>query len=94
MIEAMPEMPLLWALRDILGLTGTKYSCGIGQCGACTVHVDGKARRSCITSVADVGGKQVTTIPGRGRDGHTAHPAGRGQCYLRRDGPVCPAAPY
>jgi aerobic-type carbon monoxide dehydrogenase small subunit (CoxS/CutS family) len=63
-IEAAPDMPLLWALRDLLGLTGAKYSCGAGHCGACTVHVDGDARRACITAVADVAGKQVTTIEG------------------------------
>lgn len=71
-IEAAPDMPLLWALRDILGLTGTKYSCGMGQCGTCTVHVDGEARRSCMTAVADVAGKQVTTIEGLAVDGR--HP--------------------
>ncbi len=57
-------MPLLWALRDELALTGTKYGCGIGMCGACTVHLDGEAVRSCQTMVADVGGKKVTTIEG------------------------------
>jgi isoquinoline 1-oxidoreductase alpha subunit len=58
------EMPLLWALRDELALTGTKYGCGIGMCGACTVHVDGEAVRSCQTLVSDVKGKKVTTIEG------------------------------
>ena len=56
------EMPLLWALRDVVQLTGTKFGCGISQCGACTVHVDGEAKRSCVTPVADVDGKEVTTI--------------------------------
>ena len=59
-----PETPLLWVLRDHLGLTGTKYGCGIAQCGACTVHLDGKNRRSCVTPVGMVAGKSVTTIEG------------------------------
>jgi isoquinoline 1-oxidoreductase alpha subunit len=63
-VDADPDMPLLWALRDLLDLTGTKYGCGIAQCGACTVHLDGQAVRSCQTPVSDVSGKQVTTIEG------------------------------
>ena len=59
-----PEMPLLWFLRDVLGMTGTKYGCGIAQCGACTVHVDGVARRSCSVTVQAVDGRAVTTIEG------------------------------
>ena len=59
-----PETPLLWVLRDHLGLTGTKYGCGVAQCGACTVHLDGKNRRSCVTPVGTVAGKSVTTIEG------------------------------
>jgi isoquinoline 1-oxidoreductase alpha subunit len=59
-----PETPLLWVLRDHMGLTGTKYGCGIAQCGACTVHLDGKNRRSCVTPVSTVAGKKVTTIEG------------------------------
>lgn len=59
-----PETPLLWVLRDHLALTGTKYGCGIAQCGACTVHLDGKTRRSCVTPVSMVAGKKVTTIEG------------------------------
>jgi isoquinoline 1-oxidoreductase alpha subunit len=59
-----PETPLLWVLRDHLALTGTKYGCGIAQCGACTVHLDGKTRRSCVTPVSMVAGKSVTTIEG------------------------------
>jgi len=67
-IDADPDMPLLWALRDTLGLTGTKYGCGIGACGACTVHVDGQATRACLTPLSTVAGKSVTTIEGLGRD--------------------------
>jgi aerobic-type carbon monoxide dehydrogenase small subunit (CoxS/CutS family) len=63
-LDADPDMPLLWALRDLLDLTGTKYGCGIAQCGACTVHLDGEAVRSCQTRLADVAGKRVTTIEG------------------------------
>lgn len=63
-IEANPEMPLLWVLRDLLGLTGTKYSCGEGLCGACTVHIDGEARRSCMVPLARADGHIVTTIEG------------------------------
>jgi len=69
-LDADPEMPLLWALRDILNLTGTKYGCGIAQCGACTVHVDGEPVRSCVTTLASVAGRKVTTIEG-------LHPEGR-----------------
>jgi isoquinoline 1-oxidoreductase alpha subunit len=59
-----PQMPLLWVIRDFLGLTGTKYGCGIAQCGACTVHLDGKAVRSCSIAVSAVGAKSITTIEG------------------------------
>ena len=59
-----PDMPLLWVLRDHLGLTGTKYGCGIAQCGACTVHLDGRNRRACVTPIASVAGRAVTTIEG------------------------------
>jgi isoquinoline 1-oxidoreductase alpha subunit len=61
-VEAAPEMPLLWVLRDILGLTGTKYGCGIAQCGACTVHLDGNAVRSCVLPIGTVGERPITTI--------------------------------
>jgi isoquinoline 1-oxidoreductase alpha subunit len=61
-VDGADDMPLLWALRDIVGLTGTKFGCGIAQCGACTVHVDGKAVRSCQLTVGNVGGKAITTI--------------------------------
>lgn len=63
-VNAPLEMPLLWAVRDLLGLTGSKYSCGIGQCGACTMLVDGKAVRSCVTALSTVGASAVTTIEG------------------------------
>jgi isoquinoline 1-oxidoreductase alpha subunit len=67
-----PDMPLLWFLRDVQGLTGTKYGCGMALCGACTVHLDGTAVRSCQTPLADANGKRVTTIEGLSRDGN--HP--------------------
>jgi len=63
-VEAEPEMPLLWLLRDVLGLTGTKYSCGIGECGACTVLLDGEEIRSCVTTVSEAAGKKIITIEG------------------------------
>ena len=63
-VEAEPDTPLLWVLRDQLGLTGTKYGCGIAQCGACTVHVDGQPKRSCSTTFKSCQGKRVTTIEG------------------------------
>ena len=65
-VDAEPEMPLLWALRDVLGMTGTKYGCGIAQCGACTVHLDGQPVRSCVTPVAAAQGARITTIEGLG----------------------------
>jgi aerobic-type carbon monoxide dehydrogenase small subunit (CoxS/CutS family) len=68
-VEAESDMPLLWVLRDLLNLTGTKYGCGIGMCGACTVHVDGEATRSCQVSVAAAVGRQITTIEGLGQNG-------------------------
>ncbi len=63
-LDIDPDMPLLWAIREVVGLTGTKYGCGIAQCGACTVHIDGRAMRSCITPARAVQGKAVTTIEG------------------------------
>ena len=71
-VDVPPDMPLLWTLRDILGLTGTKYGCGIAQCGACTVHVDGRAIRSCVTPAATLEGREITTIEGLAGDGR--HP--------------------
>lgn len=67
-VDADGDMPLLWVLRDLLTLTGTKYGCGVGQCGACTVHVDGVAVRSCLTPVSAAAGKKVTTIEGLAAD--------------------------
>jgi len=62
--DAAPDMPVLWVLRDVLGLTGAKYGCGIGQCGACTVHLDGKAVRSCLVSIGQASGRSIVTIEG------------------------------
>jgi isoquinoline 1-oxidoreductase subunit alpha len=67
-VDVPAEMPLLWVIRDVIGLTGTKYGCGVAQCGACTVHIDGAAVRSCITAVGDVAGA-VTTIEGLSANG-------------------------
>jgi aerobic-type carbon monoxide dehydrogenase small subunit (CoxS/CutS family) len=71
-VDVAPDVPLLWVLRDSLGLTGTKYGCGVAQCGACTVHLDGEAVRSCITPVSAVTGKKVVTIEGLSADGSHA----------------------
>jgi isoquinoline 1-oxidoreductase subunit alpha len=74
-VDATPEMPLLWVLRDVLGLTGTKFGCGMAQCGACTVHIDGQPVRSCITPVSTVGARKVRTIEALSPDG--SHPVQR-----------------
>lgn len=71
-VEVAPDMPLLWVLRDKLNLTGTKYGCGAGVCGACTVHIDGEAARSCQTTVSSVGDRKITTI--EGLSGDNSHP--------------------
>ncbi len=63
-VDAEPDMPLLWAIRDVVGLTGTKFGCGLAQCGACTVHLDGQPVRSCQTALSDVGTAKITTIEG------------------------------
>ena len=65
-VDVDPEMPLLWVLRDVLGMTGTKYGCGIAQCGACTVHLDGKPVRSCLLAIGVIGDRAITTIEGIG----------------------------
>ncbi|MET0575415.1 MAG: (2Fe-2S)-binding protein [Mesorhizobium sp.] len=71
-LDADPEMPLLWGIRDMIGLTGTKFGCGMAQCGACTVHIDGTPTRSCQTAIGDVEGMSVTTIEGlSGKVGET-----------------------
>jgi isoquinoline 1-oxidoreductase subunit alpha len=85
-VDVEPETPLLWVLRDTIGLTGTKYGCGISQCGACTVHVDGVARRSCQVAVDTVGGKQITTIEALARNGKL-HPVQK--AWLELDVPQC-----
>jgi len=69
-VDVAPDTPLLWAIRENVGLTGTKYGCGIAQCGACTVHVDGEPTRSCSFPVSAAEGKQITTIEGLAADGH------------------------
>jgi isoquinoline 1-oxidoreductase alpha subunit len=74
------EMPLLWYLRDILGLTGSKFGCGIGLCGACTVHVNGQAMRSCVTVMRDTAGKEVTTIEGLDKNG--LHPVQKAWMHI------------
>lgn len=83
--DADPSTPLLWVLRDSLGLTGTKYGCGVAQCGACTVLLDGQAIRSCIKRVADAVGKQITTIEGLSTD--LSHPLQR--AWIELDVPQC-----
>ncbi len=79
------DMPLLWVLRDTLGFTGTKYGCGIAQCGACTVHLAGVVTRSCVTPVATVGTRPITTIEGLSPDG--SHPVQR--AWIAEDVPQC-----
>jgi isoquinoline 1-oxidoreductase subunit alpha len=71
-LDADPQMPLLWALRDLLKLTGTKYGCGIALCGACTVHLDGRPIRSCVTPIATLAGRKLTTIEGLSANGEHA----------------------
>ena len=87
-IDADPAMPLLWALRDTIGLTGTKFGCGAAQCGACTVHLDGQAIRSCITPISEAEGKKLTTIEaatdGTDRVGAAVHAA-----WLKHDVAQC-----
>jgi isoquinoline 1-oxidoreductase subunit alpha len=96
-VEAPPEMPLLWVLRDLLGVTGVKFGCGAAQCGACTVHLDGKPVRSCVTPVSAVGQRKVVTIEGLSPDG--SHPVQRAwaeldvvQCGYCQSGQIMSAA--
>ena len=85
-VDVEPDTPLLWALRDTVGLTGTKYGCGIAACGACTVHVDGVAMRSCSVPISAVAGKQITTIEGLAANG-TLHKVQK--AWLDHDVPQC-----
>jgi aerobic-type carbon monoxide dehydrogenase small subunit (CoxS/CutS family) len=96
-VDVEPEMPLLWVLRDELGLTGTKYACGIAICGACTVHVDGAAIRACALPVSAVAGKRITTIEGLSKEG--SHPVQKAwvqlqvpQCGYCQSGQIMAAA--
>ena len=85
-VDVDPTTPLLWAIREQVGLTGTKYGCGIAQCGACTVHIDGKAVRSCVTPVEAVQGRKITTIEGLAVDGKLSRVQ---QAWLEHDVPQC-----
>ena len=85
-VDVDPRTPLLWVLRDAIGLTGTKYGCGIAQCGACTVHIDGVATRSCSVPISALGAKKVTTIEGLAADG-TLHKVQ--QAWIDNDVPQC-----
>jgi isoquinoline 1-oxidoreductase subunit alpha len=85
-VDVEPDTPLLWVLRDTIGLTGTKYGCGIAQCGACTVHIDGTATRSCQVPVGSLNGRHVTTIESLAPDGHL-HPVQ--QAWIDFDVPQC-----
>lgn len=85
-VDVADDTPLLWVLRDILGLTGTKYGCGRGLCGACTVHLDGEATRSCVTPIAAVGNRAITTIEGLSNGGEL-HPVQR--AWIAEDVPQC-----
>jgi isoquinoline 1-oxidoreductase alpha subunit len=96
-VNAPADMPLLWVLRDLLGLTGTKFGCGIAQCGACTVHLDGDPKRSCVTPASAAEGKKITTIEGLSPDG--SHPVQRAwaeldvvQCGYCQSGQIMSAA--
>ena len=84
-VEASPDMPLLWALRDVLGMTGTKFGCGAGLCGACTVRVEGTATRSCQTAISRIVDRNITTIEGLSADG--SHPVQ--QAWIELDVPQC-----
>lgn len=84
-IDADPSMPLLWVLRDIIGLTGSKFGCGMAQCGACTVHIDGQPVRACVMPISAVAGKQVVTIEGISKTGD--HPVQ--QAWMEHNVPQC-----
>lgn len=84
-VDVDPSTPMLWVLRDHLNLVGTKFGCGIAQCGACTIHLNGEAVRSCITSVSEVGNKKITTIEGLSENGD--HPLQ--QAWIQHDVPQC-----
>ncbi|MCB1717667.1 MAG: (2Fe-2S)-binding protein [Candidatus Competibacteraceae bacterium] len=84
-LDVEPDMPLLWVLRDVIGLTGTKFGCGIAQCGACTVHIDGAATRTCTLPVSAVTGKEITTIEGLSAD--STHPIQ--QAWIAHQVPQC-----
>jgi len=84
-LDVDDDTPLLWALRDVLGLTGTKYGCGVALCGACTVHADGAAVRACVTPVSSVSGKQITTIEGLSNE--RSHPLQR--AWIEEQVPQC-----
>ena len=84
-VEVAPDTPLLWVLRDTLSLTGTKFGCGVGMCGACTVHLDGEAVRSCITPASQAAGKAITTIEGLSPD--SSHPLQL--AWIAEDVPQC-----
>jgi isoquinoline 1-oxidoreductase alpha subunit len=83
--DVSPDMPLLWVLRDVLNMTGTKFGCGMALCGACTVHINGVATRSCVTPISSVGGKTVMTIEGLSEDG--SHAVQR--AWIEEDVPQC-----
>ena len=97
-VDVEPETPLLWVLRDTIGLTGTKYGCGVAQCGACTVHIDGQAVKSCATPASAAAGKQVTTVEGLAKNGklHAVQQAwvevGVPQCGYCQSGQIMAAA--
>ncbi len=81
-VDVAPETPLLWVLRDSLELAGTKYGCGVGQCGACTIHLNGEATKACMTPVSTVGRKKVTTIEGLAPSADKLHPLQQAWCEL------------
>jgi isoquinoline 1-oxidoreductase alpha subunit len=85
-VDADPATPLLWAIREQIGLTGTKYGCGIAQCGACTVHVEGQATRSCVIPISAVAGKKITTIEGLA-SGNTLHKVQK--AWIEHEVPQC-----